>query len=61
MGFNKNYAYLLEQVLNNKYIYVHQHDLSLQFHGIESNNQYKNKLKEMWSYIDFNQCLKQQF
>ncbi|HEF6473409.1 TPA: hypothetical protein SAT26_001748, partial [Campylobacter jejuni] len=60
MGFNKNYAYLLEQVLNNKYIYVHQHDLSLQFHGIESNNQYKNKLKEMWSYIDFNQCLKQQ-
>lgn len=60
MGFNKTYTSLVESILNHKYIYVHQHNLSLQFSGIESNTQYKNKLNEMWSYIDFNDCLKHQ-
>lgn len=60
MGFNKTYIYMLEQILNNKYIYVHQHNLSLQFNGIELNDKYQNKLKEMWAYIDFSDYLKQQ-
>ncbi|MBZ7929183.1 hypothetical protein [Campylobacter molothri] len=60
IGFNKTYTFLLDQILNNKYIYIHHHNLSLQFYGIESNDRYKNKLKEMWAYIDFIPCLKQQ-
>ncbi|EAI4303027.1 sugar transferase [Campylobacter lari] len=58
-GFNKTYKCFSEEIVDKKNIYVHQHNLSSQLNGIDIDLQYKNKLRELWRYIDFKDNLKQ--
>lgn len=59
LGFDKPYAFFLKEIVDKKHIYIHQHNLSSQFKGIDTDLQYKNKLRELWRYIDFRDNLKQ--